>query len=79
MSLQPSFGGRLWSFAGLAPRVAPDRVRRRSLRLGRHIPYGVTEPAPSSDDVGAMRHKVSRSGRLVIGLVAATGEPHKGQ
>jgi glycosyltransferase involved in cell wall biosynthesis len=53
-------------------------IRGMPPALGRHIPYGVHQPAGSPDEVQALRSELTFSGRLLIGLVAATGEPHKG-
>jgi glycosyltransferase involved in cell wall biosynthesis len=54
-------------------------VRGMPARLGRHIPYGVPEPGGGPEAVAELRSALVReSDRLLVGIVAATGEPHKG-
>jgi glycosyltransferase involved in cell wall biosynthesis len=54
-------------------------LRGMPAALGTHIPYGVAEPAGSTGEVSELRRQFSRApSRVLLGIVAATGELHKG-
>ncbi len=60
--------------------VEESLVARRGMprSLCLHIPYGVEPPAAPADQVSALRSRLAPERGLLLGLVAATGEPHKG-
>jgi glycosyltransferase involved in cell wall biosynthesis len=61
--------------------VAADLQKLRGMpaSLGRHIPYGVAEPAGSGEAVAALRERLAPGGEsLLVGMVSATGDHEKG-
>ena len=54
-------------------------VRDMPRTLCRHIPYGVAMPEATAESVSELRARLAPSGAgVLVGIVAATGEPHKG-
>ena len=47
--------------------------------LGRHIPYGVSEPSAAAAEVAALRERLGAVGEeILVGMVSATADPEKG-